>query len=126
MKNPDYIKDPFIDIYKEPQRIADKGIISASVITPQNTATFRDIGYILRVPSENIIAASRGDLYINNCSYRANIDKFKDSTLPSPHEITEYENLLGHRQYNEIAILGTTPEGGEVEIVGVFYKTINI
>jgi len=123
MKDSEFIPDPKVDIYENPKKISEKGVISGSVITPKNTATFRDIGYILRVPAQNIIAASSGDLYINNCSARANIARFKGSKLPSPEEVTSYRGLEGHRQINEVVILGNTPHG-KVEIVGVFYKTV--
>ena len=54
----------YIDIFKNPESIAKRPVISASVITNEHTQTFGQTGYILSVPVENILLLSPRDINI--------------------------------------------------------------
>lgn len=107
-----------IDLEREPLRIAEKPIISSSVIDPRHRATWGDAGLILRVPPENIL-----NIFSQDAGTRY-FDAAKVLEQKSAQLACTVEELLEQTQptsYNEVIIQGST-EAGNVEIIGFFIK----
>ncbi|MEK7137775.1 MAG: hypothetical protein AAB853_05850, partial [Patescibacteria group bacterium] len=107
-----------IDLLQQPQRIADKPIISSSLIDQEHRETWAPVGFILKAPPQNIIDASPEDMgtnFVNPASVRER----------ARHAVrTKVDDLLMQTspyQYNEVVVEGKT-EAGKVEIVGVYEK----
>jgi hypothetical protein len=107
-----------IDLEREPLRIAEKSIISSSVIDRRHRSTWGDAGLILQVPPENIIG-----IYPQDAG-----TPFHDVTRvvePSDPELAcTVEELLEQTSptmYNEVVLKGTT-ETGKVDVAGFFIK----
>jgi hypothetical protein len=120
-----FIPGQFIDLTREPQRIADKPVISTSLISADKPTTWGPFGFILKVPCENIVAggpedlgtplASRGEVLEASLTL---LHRFRG--LSSPREILSKTRPPIH---NEIVVRGTSSSGAKVEIAGLFLKT---
>ena len=110
-----------IDLFHQPQRISEKRQISCSVIGRNSTqetqvlSTFKPIGFILKVPHENIVAASTQDMGFYLGHTDEELDKQREKIDTSPQDLLSYTAY----QYNEVVVRGKT-EHGKVEIAGVF------
>jgi len=111
-------KKPDVDLEREPLRIAEKPIISTSVIDRRHSATWGNAGLILRTPPENIVSIYREDagtpwydpeksLEATGGELACTVDELLEQTRPS--------------SYNEVVIQGST-EAGKTEVVGFFIK----
>lgn len=114
-----------IDIIRNPNRLNEKPMISASVIKP-GSKLFTDSGFILEAPESNIIATSPKDMgsahVINpGMSDEEILTEFK--TLNSKHGVSSADILLirSRSTYNEV-IVATERTHSKVKIVGIFYK----
>ena len=107
----------FIDLLEEPHRIADKKIVSASVIDQNHTATFGECGLILKTPPENVLAAFSED----TGTKFVDPDKVIESSKRNLCTVDELMKATKPDQYNEVQILGNTRQG-KMEIIGFWIK----
>ncbi len=96
----------------------EKVRISASVINQNERTTAADVGFILRVPSADIVAASNGDM---NTGYEN--DNRRAACyfgLPTPDEIWAKmpESRKNGYDWNEVLLQGTA--GNPVSVSGIF------
>lgn len=111
-----------IDLLENPYDIAEKPVISASLINQDRTGTWGPGGFILEVLPEHVQRTSPRDTgtdFIGLSSLRS------DSSQPPllPQEILTPEGLLERTDpytYNEVVLSGRTKAGTPVRIVGIF------
>ena len=108
-----------IDLLRQPERIADKKVISASVVDAQHRATWGAVGYILDVPFENVVAAFRRDA---GTPFIAPERALSERTgAPAIREILKETHPHSH---NEVVLRGSTEEG-RVSVAGVWAKVFD-
>jgi hypothetical protein len=139
----------FNDILKDPRKVVKTLLISTSVIDKTHRATYYPYGLILKVPTENIISTSGKDQAFKNYNVfeqdlkdpkkRANFTQLQvieirdmqrevrrvasEHTFKTPTDVLkETTGKGGESGYNEITVMGTSPEGKTVEVVGIFIK----
>jgi hypothetical protein len=106
-----------IDLLHEPHRIAERPIISASVIDQHHRGTFDNSGLLLSTLVENVIDSHSGDAgtdFMNPSKVIASSQKL----------VPAVEDLLSQTQpsiYNEVRLVGTS-EAGKVQVEGVWIK----
>lgn len=107
----------YVNLLEHPELIATRPTISTSVIRQDHTATFADVGYILKVPAENVLAASPDDrgTFVKD---RQELEQLKErrDIYGTVDQLVRASSAL-----NEVVVTGKT-EAGETEIVGIFYK----
>lgn len=104
-------------------------IISTSVITQLKHATYYPFGFILNVPKENVYSASSKDQAVANrtadtVAELARVYTQKaGGTLRSPDDVLgDTTGAHGNTGYNEVVVVGRSPEGQEVSVAGIFVK----
>jgi hypothetical protein len=103
-------------VWKIEDRLAQTGVISTSLITNERPTPFAPAGVILKVPTENFIAASPGDMMSG--SLRNEPERFSSTYgLPTPDNLIKETDK---ETYNEVLIWKTTPAGSKVEVVGYY------
>lgn len=107
-----------INMYKQPERVAERVSLSMSLIDQGHTATWGDGGLIISAPEENIVLTSRTDAGTHNND--------KNSLLEqgARHGVMSADQLLATtspRQYNEVVALADN-DGSKLETIGFFYK----
>jgi hypothetical protein len=127
---PKYVfgKDEYIDLLKEPFRVKELYILSASVISEQNVTVWGDTGFglILKIPSTCLYAGHYSDLksYSVRSQFKKSIERgyqslrnrFDNFGLPSPSELV---NKTQAGDYNELLVTGTSYSGeDEVRVTG--------
>ena len=118
----------YIDLIKTPEKIADKPVISASLINQDYAQTWGDCGYILFVPPQNIVATSPSDMGITPImlpgtplkQVKIGLGQAQKKYGILPPSVLISKSISN--RYNEIAIVGRTDAGSEVKIQGVFLK----
>lgn len=110
--------DQSINMYEQPERVAERVSLSMSLIDQDHTATWGDGGLIISAPEENIVLTSRTDAGTHNND--------KNSLLEqgARHGIMSADQLLANtspRQYNEVVALADN-DGSKLETIGFFYK----
>lgn len=119
----------FYEQYLDNPNIVRQNIISSSVISDAKHAAYYPFGFIMRVPPECIYITSPSDVGVANRTSDILFElqdkqKKAQSTIYSPQEIlaktTGADNDTG---YNEIVVVGSSPEGKQVDVIGVFVKT---
>lgn len=117
----DVKKAPQIDLERDPLRVAEKPILSTSVIDWEHRSTWGDAGLILRVPPENIVNIHPSDAGT----------PFYDSSIATSLKSHDLACTVGElleqtspRSYNEVIVQGTT-DTGKVEVAGFFIKIFN-
>lgn len=119
----------FYQQYLEEPDIIRKNIISSSVISEAKHATYYPFGFIMRVPPECIYITSPKDVGVANrtsdiLSEMQDKQKKAQSTIYPPQEIlTHTTGMDGDTGYNEVVVVGTSPEGKTVDVTGLFVKT---
>ncbi|HEY4372862.1 MAG TPA: hypothetical protein VGN52_13120 [Burkholderiales bacterium] len=115
--------------YLQNPAILRYNIISASVISDAKHASYYPIGFILKVPQENVYSTSSKDQAVKNRAedtikeLQRVYDQVSGGRIQTPDEILNgTTGASGHTGYNEIVLVGTSPEGKEVKAVGVFVK----
>ena len=117
-----------IDLMVVPERIADKPVISSSLIDNEHLQTWGNSGFILVTPDENVFAASPTDLGIDSAMVpgtpAARVQEVLTRTRkkfgkPTPAELL---SRTSPKQLNEVGLVGRSPAGKEVKIVGTFVK----
>lgn len=107
-----------INMYKQPERVAERVSLSMSLIDQDHTATWGGGGLIISAPEENIVLTSRTDAGTHNND--------KNSLLEqgARHGVMSADQLLATtspRQYNEVVALADN-DGSKLETIGFFYK----
>jgi DNA-binding XRE family transcriptional regulator len=111
-----------IDLIKEPSRIYEKPVISASFIDQDHRGTWGPAGFILKVPSQNIISTNAHDIGSPiDEGWDWVREKLASRWLINPQELLKQSS---YTLYNELEVAGTYPddESKKVEIIGVFVK----
>jgi hypothetical protein len=109
--------------------IIRQNIISSTVISHTKVATYWHAGFIMRVPPECIYITSPCDLGLKNRTddIMAELqDKHAatDRTILTPKDLlAQTTKTCGNEGYNEVVVVGTAPEGKQVEVIGLFVKT---
>ncbi len=127
---------PYREYLRRPN-LLHTDVISCSVISHQVPDTYTDFGLILKVPKECVMLTGNRDLNIKNrstdmlaefASYGVD-DRSRD--MMTPNEILQLcINRIAavttrdemNRQYNEIVCIGTSPNGKQVEVTGIWVK----
>ena len=111
------IYDPelHIDLLEEPSRIAEKQVISASIIDHEHRGTFGSCGIVLSAPYENAVAA-----YCEDAGTHSDWDKLAKPKTIVP-TIPEVLDATYPTDYNEIVLRGSSPDG-QVSISGFWAK----
>lgn len=119
----------FYEEYLDNPNIVRQNIISSSVISNAKHATYYPFGFIMRVPAECVYITSPTDVGVANRTSDILFElqdkqKKAQSTIYSPQDIlartTGVNNDTG---YNEVVVIGTAPEGKQVDVTGIFVKT---
>jgi hypothetical protein len=101
-------------------------IISTSLIEPAHVATYFPWGFILRVPPENIISAQCRDQAVKNrpSNVIAEMERIhREKGLATPDEVlAATTGANGDTGYNEVVVIGCSPEGKKVDVTGIFVK----
>lgn len=123
MQRDQSIKFEAIDLLATPERIAEKGVISTSLIDSKHRETWQAGGYILRVPTGNILETHSqdcGTAFHTAEKTRAALYQKRDAEgIANPDTILQ---LTSAHSYNEIVVAGTGRNGEKVDIAGVFVK----
>ena len=109
-----------IDLLTQPEKLAEKKVISCSLIDQDKSSTFSDVGLILNCPPENIVGMSSSDAGTNFAAPDQVVSS-RQPVLKTPQELLQ-ETSKG--AYNEVVITGKS-NTGTVSIIGCFVKTAN-
>jgi hypothetical protein len=101
-------------------------IISTSLIDQGHVSSYYPWGFILRVPPENIISANRSDQAVTNRPKNV-INEMqrvnREKGLSTPEEIlAATTGRNGDTGYNEVVVIGRSPEQKQVDVTGIFVK----
>lgn len=119
----------FLAQYLSDPNIIRQNIISSTVISQAKHATYYPIGFIMKVPPECIYITSPTDLGIKNRTTDIIGELKKTGSATNLSILTPQEVLAqtgqpaGEFGYNEVVVVGTSPEGKQVSVVGIFVKT---
>lgn len=110
--------DQSINMYEQPERVAERVSLSMSLIDQDHTATWGRVGLIISAPEENIVLTSRTDAGAHNHN--------KDSLLEqgARNGVMSADQLLAStspQQHNEVVALADH-DGSKLETIGFFYK----
>lgn len=116
-----YLRDP--DVLKSV-------IISTSLIDQNHRATYYPFGFILNVPAVNIYSASSRDQGVSNRTddilgefQRIFNSNNVGNRILSPKQVLDgTPKPEGKTGYNEVVVVGTSPEGKHVSVSGLFVK----
>jgi hypothetical protein len=119
----------FCKQYLDNPNILKQNIISCSVIDENKHSTYYPFGFILRVPPECVYVTSPTDVAVANRTddilaelQRVNVRQ--QSKIRAPRKIlANTRGTSGDTGYNEIVVVGTSPEGRQVDVIGLFVKT---
>lgn len=111
-----------MDLSTHPLRIAEKKIISASVINQDYRETFRDTGLIIKAPFENILRVAAEDLGIINYG---DPDKILAGLTAGKRKLSTVDELIVQSEMHnhEVVLTGTT-NAGKVEVIGFWRKVL--
>lgn len=119
----------FMAQYLDDPHIIRQNIISCSVISNLKHATYYPVGFILRVPPECVYITSPTDVGVRNRTNNI-VGELQDKhaktamTIQTPDQVLAATNGVGSSTgYNEIVVVGTAPEGKQVDVIGIFVKT---
>jgi hypothetical protein len=119
----------FMAQYLADPHVIRQNIISSSVISDAKHATYYPVGFIMRVPPECIYITSPTDVGVAN---RTNdiLGELQRRHTGTAMTIQTPDQVLGATTgaggstgYNEIVVVGTAPEGKQVDVIGIFVKT---
>ncbi len=117
------LKSEKIDLLRTPEKIAEKRVISTSLIDAQHRETWQGGGYILAVPEGNILqtySQDCGTLFFKGDETRTALYRERDTKgIADPDSILQYTSS---QTYNEVVVTGTGRNGEKVKITGVFIK----
>ena len=118
----------FYEEYLDNPNIIRQNIISSSVISEAKHATYYPFGFIMRVPPECIYITSPRDVGVANRTtdilQEFSVNRAAHSVILAPQQIlAQTTGAGGDTGYNEIVIVGTAPEGKQVDVIGIYVKT---
>jgi hypothetical protein len=116
----------FFEQYLKHPNIIQQNIISSTVISHQKHATYYPFGFIMRVPPECIYITSPSDVGVANRT--SNIvnelrSKHGGGILPPQQILAQTTGTENDNNYNEVVVVGTSPEGRQVEVIGLYVKS---
>lgn len=117
----DEITKQATNLLVRPEMVASRVGVSMSIIDQDHRGTWGDVGLIIGVPVENMIATSTSDLGSGGTSAEWL------RRIGQRHQILDPEQILGGSgkdNYNEIVAWGTTESGSKLKLVGFFAKTV--
>ena len=131
----------FAKQYLQDITIVQRGIVSASIIDQNHHASYYPFGFILKVPPECIYSTASRDQEVKNRAQSADASGKMQSAvvgelgrihaqarkgggkISSPATILAgTRGVNGRDHYNEIVLVGRSPEGKMIEVVGLFVK----
>ena len=118
----------FAKQYLQNPQIIKQNIISASIIDQVHHATYYPFGFILRVPPQCIYSTSPKDLGVTSRTKDVveelrRVHILGGGKISSPNKVlNRTKRINGFTGYNEIVIVGTSPEGKQVDVNGLFVK----
>jgi len=109
----------YINLWNEPNRIAERKLLSTSIINERKRTVWNDVGLVLKVPSGNILKAAPHDLGTKTITATdEDVDHlYKQRNLPDPIDVLNGTDWM---EANEIVITGTGKDGKRVEVAGVY------
>lgn len=119
----------FMAHYLAAPHVIRQNIISSSVISDAKHATYYPMGFIMRVPPECIYITSPSDVSVRNRTDDIVGELQKKHagtamTIQTPDQVlAATTGLGGSTGYNEVVVVGTAPEGKQVDVIGIFVKT---
>ncbi len=112
-------KDPReVDPESRPDLMSLIPRFSASLISNDHPATWSNSGFILDVPTENIVNVWPYDSWVSN-RMRQFIEEPPQPLNFSPRGLLRKSDPLA---YNEVGVNGTSQSGQEVRVTGIFIK----
>ncbi|HTP94354.1 MAG TPA: hypothetical protein VMK05_00785 [Burkholderiales bacterium] len=119
----------FVQYLKTPE-VLKTVIISTSLIDQDHVASYYPFGFVLDVPAVNIYGASGQDQGVANRTddILAEFQRIFDvgavgNRILSPKQVLDNTNQSqGKTGYNEVVVVGTSPEGRHVSVNGIFVK----
>jgi hypothetical protein len=124
-------------ILKDPTASAKTSLMSTSIIDQDHRATYYPYGFILKVPQQNIISThSKDQAFKNYKSVTEGMTAVEAADMlgevrrvAATYKIDTPAKILagttgkgGSYGYNEVVVMGLSPEGKFVEVVGSFVK----
>jgi len=128
------VGNPLIDLYSQPERLAEKMTICLSLVDQNKPNIFgssnagydRTAGIIAGVPQKNVIACAIDDLHSDRWNVHQLNEKRKGFKRESeyrdhPERLIEATRDHWYAGHNEIVALGSY-KGNELSVAGFFYK----
>jgi hypothetical protein len=111
--------DQTINLFEQPERVAQRVSLSMSLIDQAHTGTWGDGGIIVEVPEQNIIATGGQDIGSMNSDPDFLRQQFASSTRHNGDQLLQIssENL-----HNEVVAFANV-DGSKIVLKGFFYKT---
>lgn len=110
--------DQSINLYKNPERLADKVSLSTSLIDEKHRRTWGDAGLMITAPDSNVIIASSGDVGAPNHSKERLLRLARTMKKKQAAEVLQESS---DATLNEVVVLSKT-EKGKINLVGFFAK----
>jgi hypothetical protein len=115
--------------YLEHPDVLQSTMISTSVIDQDHVSSYYPFGFILKVPPENVYSAAPEDQSVKNRAEdflkeltRVLHNKAHDKLLTPEQVLEGTKRDKGNTGYNEVVVVGRSPEGKKVEVTGIFVK----
>jgi hypothetical protein len=108
--------DQSINLYEEPERVAERISLSMSLIDQDHTGTWTYGGLILDVPEKNIIGNGPSDLGSANWDKSLLQSQFDRSALLNPDDLLKKSSRL---DYNEVIAFANL-DGSKIRLKGFF------
>lgn len=113
--------DQSIDLFAEPERLAERVSLSMSLIDENHTGTWGPGGLIIGAPIPNIIITSPTDVGAHNSSEEHLRRQAHNRTLLSPDQLLQSTPPTSY-SYNEVVALARTESGEQLQLLGFFIK----
>jgi hypothetical protein len=111
--------DQTINLYEQPERVAERVSLSMSLIDQDHTGTWGDGGIIVEVAEDNVIATGSQDLGAMNSDPAFLRKQFAASARYNGDDLLR---MTYPETYNEVVALANVA-GQKIKLKGFFYKT---
>ena len=108
--------DQSINLYEEPERVAERISLSMSLIDQDHTGTWTYGGLILDVPEKNIIGNGPHDIGSANWDKSLLQSQFDGSTILNPEDLLNNSSKF---DYNEVIAFANL-DGSKIRLKGFF------
>jgi len=125
MKQNGYDFSQEIDLLNEPQKIAEKKLISTSIINQNHNATWGDVFFILDVPWDNFVSMSPRDNATNVTNPDFVLECARHPNMVPSELIKQTKFLGGNSSYNEVVVTGKKNDK-EAKIKGIGIKLTDV